>query len=644
MKHLIAIFTLWASLVSPAASAPALTLEELSDWSGMTTAALSPDGRHIAAILFSGTNYGLILIDTETLAVKKLRESGWYNKGYWGYLKAPYAVTWADNEVLAVDFGLDAESMDLDGNKLRTLGESVVGRVGFGAAATGEVLVMKNSGSMKIARCKARTGECTKFWHPPGDPVRFAFDKHGNLRAVTLVNSALFKDATTVSNWYRPADKTTWTKLAEFRIDETFWVPAYVPDEPNTLVISSREGRETLALFNYDTVERRPTEMLAGHPTQDILSYDGIEQASFDYVATGGMLREQVWFQPDWAAMQKQIDVLLPNRVNMISGDPRRAVLVRSYADVDPGAWYYFDIAKKSLVLVGKVRSSVDPAGMRPMEVMSYKTSDGLTIPAYLTRPAASPAPAAPAPLIVLIHGGPIARDHWEWNAEVQLLANRGYLVFQPQFRGSSGFGRSFEEAGFGEWGKAMQDDITDGVRHLVEQGIADPQRICIVGASYGGYAALWGLVKTPELYRCAVSFAGVTDIGYLFSDWGDLRFNKISRQLMKRNIGDRTMGAQLFDPVSPLKHAARIKAPVLLMHGREDERVPIAHGRRMRDALQANGKDVTWVVFNEEGHGLYYQRNQIAYFEAMLDFLGKHLPVASQAGAPPGAPAAASP
>lgn len=640
MNYLTAILIFCAALLAPAASAEPLTLEELTDPSGMTVATLSPDGRHIAAILFDGLNYGLILVDTETLAVKKLRKGARFSKGFWSYLKAPRDVTWADNEVLAVDYGYDAESMDLEGKKLRTLGESVVGRVGFGAAS-GEVIVTKNAHKHKIARCNARTGECTTFWHPPGEPLRYAFDKQGNLRAITLVNSVLFKDATTVSNWYKPADKPTWTKLAEFRVDEDFWVPAYAPDEPDTLVIASRQGRDTRALFHYDTVERRQTEMLAGHPTQDILSYDGIEQAAFDYVATGGMRREQVWFQRDWAAMQKQIDVLLPNRVNILSGDPRRAVLVRSYGDVDPGTWYYFDIAKKSLVTVGKAMTSADPARMRPMEVMSYKAADGLSIPAYLTRPAAPT--ATPAPMVVLIHGGPLARDHWNWDADVQMLASRGYLVFQPQFRGSSGFGRRFEEAGFGEWGKAMQDDITDGVRHLVAQGIADPQRICIVGASYGGYAALWGLVKTPELYRCGISFAGVTDIGHLFSDWTDLRFDKASRQLMKRHIGDSTMSAELFDPVSPLRHAGRIKAPVLLMHGREDERVPIAHGRRMRDALEANNKEVTWVVFNEEGHGLRYRRNQVEYFQAMLDFLGKHLPVAAPAGVAAAAPAPAT-
>ena len=624
MKHLRFLFAACSALLSTAALAQALTLEELTDPSGMTMATLSPDGRHIAAVLYTGTNHGLILIDTQTLAVRQLREGGRYSKGYWSYQKAPRNVTWADNDVIAVDFGYDAESMDLDGNKLRSLGEWVIGRVGFGAA-TGEVIVMKDSSNQHIARCNARSGECTKFWRPAGDPIHRAFDKNGNLRAITLVNSAFLKDESTVSHWYKPANKDTWTKLAEFKVGDDYWMPAYVPDEPDTLVIRSRTGRDTYALLNFDTVARRQTEMLAGHPSQDIMSVDGIDKTAFDYVATGGMRREQVWFDPAWARMQ-QIDLLLPNRVNLLSGDPQRAVLVRSYADVDPGTWYYFDIAKKTLVTVGKVMPALDPARMRPMEVMSYKAADGLTIPAYLTRPAR---PAGPAPMVVLIHGGPLARDYWGWDADVQLLANRGYLVFQPQFRGSSGFGRKFEEAGFGAWGRAMQDDITDGVRHLVEQGSADPRRICIVGGSYGGYAALWGLVKTPDLYRCAISFAGVADIGYMFSDWSDRNANKVTRQLMMRHIGDKQMSAELFDPVSPLKHAAQIQAPVLLVHGKDDERVPIAHGKKMRDALEAHHKQVTWLAFDEEGHGLRYTKNQIVYYQAMLDFLQKHIPVA---------------
>lgn len=154
-------------------------------------------------------------------------------------------------------------------------------------------------------------------------------------------------------------------------------------------------------------------------------------------------------------------------------------------------------------------------------------TLEELTDPSGMTK--ATLSPDGRHTMIVLIHGSPIDRNQWEWDAEVQLLADRGYLVFPPQFRRSSGFGRTFQEAGYGEWGRAMQDDITDGVRHLIRKGEADPQRICIVGASYGRYAALWGMVKTPKPYRCGVSFAGVTNIAYTFSDWSDRTFNKFA-------------------------------------------------------------------------------------------------------------------
>lgn len=607
---------------SPALSQP-VTLEELTDPSGMTTASLSPDGRHIAAIVYNGTNHGLILVDTDTLAVKKLRQGGFVSKGHWGYHKAPRDVTWAGNDVIAVDYGLEAESMDLQGKKLRTLGESIIGPIGQGDDA-GKLLVMKDSDNGHVARCDARTAQCVKFARPPGKPINRAFDRYGNLRALTLVNSAFFKDVSTVTNWYKPPGNAAWIRLAEFSVNDEYWVPVYVPDEPDSLIINSRIGRDTYALFNYDVIQRRQGELLAGHPTQDIVAWDGIDKTAFEYVATSGMVPQQVWFDPTWAAMQKQIDVLLPKRLNFISGDPRRAVLVHSKADVDPGTWYFFDIAKKTLVTIGKVMPGLDSAKMRPMEVISYTAEDGMTIPAYVTRPAHA---RGPVPMVVLIHGGPIARDQWAWDAEVQLLASRGYLVFQPQFRGSSGFGRKFEEAGYGQWGKAMQKDITDGVRHLVAEGSADPRRICIVGASYGGYAALWGLVKTPELYRCAVSFAGVSDIEYMFSDWSDRSFNKVTREMMLRRIGDKKMSTQLFDPVSPLKHAAQIKAPVLLMHGKDDERVPISHGKKMRDALEQLQKPVSWLAFDEEGHGLSYVRNQILYYKTMLDFLGEHIP-----------------
>lgn len=171
-----------------------------------------------------------------------------------------------------------------------------------------------------------------------------------------------------------------------------------------------------------------------------------------------------------------------------------------------------------------------------------------------------------------------------------------------------------------------MQDDISAGVRHLIKQGIVDPERICIVGASYGGYAALWGLVKTPELYRCGVSFAGVTDIGHMARDGSDRNGNKVVRELSLMYIGDTRAEQEKFDQVSPLKHANLIKAPVLLMHGDEDERVPISHSEKMKQALEVSGKQVEWMRFEQAGHGLLDPAHLKRYYETMLTFLDKHI------------------
>jgi len=230
-------------------------------------------------------------------------------------------------------------------------------------------------------------------------------------------------------------------------------------------------------------------------------------------------------------------------------------------------------------------------------------------------------------PTIVLIHGGPWVRDQWQWNSEVQLLADRGYVVLQPQFRGSSGFGLKFSEAGYQQWGKSMQDDITAGVDYLINAGITDPKRICIYGASYGGYAALWGLIKTPDLYQCGISFAGVSDIADMLEGSSDIAHNKISREIFRTRVGDLAANKKRFDEVSPVKHAEKIKAPVLLIHGEDDERVPIVHSKKMISALEENHKVVESLFFNEEGHGLNYVRNLYLYYQTVFKFLDRFNP-----------------
>jgi dienelactone hydrolase len=617
------VVTIWVLLHSSIGLAAPLEIEQAIDSRGTLYASISPDGKHIASVIFNGTNYGLVLHDTETLTPRLIKAGARATEGFYSYTKAPREVTWVGNDLLAVNYGLVAETIDLNGKKGRELGEEVIGHAEPGLPLSSNLLVYTDVEDGDIAMINARTGVKTKFDLPRGKTLRRAFDRRGQLRAVTMVNSAFWKDVSVISNWYKKSVDSEWEKLAEFKITDEYWTPMYVPDEADQLVVVSRGERNTYAIFNYDTKHRKTTDMLAGHPTQDILRVDGLEQSTFDHVITGGLVPQDIWFDAQWGNVQQAVDKALPNRINRITGNPKGNVLVYTRGDNEPGSWYLADMAEGSMRLVARSKPSVAGVELLPMKPFTYTAPDGLKVPTFLTQPAKA---SGPAPLVVLIHGGPQARDYWGWNEEVQILAAHGYAVFQPQFRGSTGFGRRFEEAGFGQWGRAMQDDITVGVQQLIAQGIADPARVCIVGSSFGGYAALWGLVKTPDLYQCGVSFAGVSDIEYMFHDGSDRVKSKTGTEWMLSRIGDVRLEPGRFDDVSPLKHADKIRAPVLLIHGEMDRRVPISHAEKMKAVLGKLGKKVEWLTFEDEGHGIFYIRNELIYYTKLLEFLDRYI------------------
>jgi dipeptidyl aminopeptidase/acylaminoacyl peptidase len=257
----------------------------------------------------------------------------------------------------------------------------------------------------------------------------------------------------------------------------------------------------------------------------------------------------------------------------------------------------------------------------------SYAARDGVEIPAYLTRPLGV---EGPAPLVLLPHGGPAARDYGGYDWLAHGLASRGYVVLQPNFRGSGGYGQVWEEAGHGEWGTGvMQHDLTDGVAALISAGIADPQRVCIVGASYGGYAALAGAAFTPELYRCAAAIAGVADLRDMLAfereRAGD-RSATVSYWRQAMGVDDDESSPQDLDAASPAQHADRVRAPVLLIHGRDDTVVPIVQSRKMERALQGAGKPVQFVELEGEDHWLSGAPTRLGTLQALDAFLAEHL------------------
>ena len=633
-KLMICVLMLWLGLQAVTRAADAAEppgpwrFDGIVEKSSVYALKLSPDGKHIAGL--SPTPYGpnVFVIDVDTLTMKvifssRLGPPSGRDKG------VPMSVNWIAADLLALDFSYRrSEAVDLTGKTIAVLGQRFIRRLNDEGQASDMVLAYRNLESGEIDLVNARTDEHKKFRVSlPGHPIHWAFDAAASLRAVTMMDTAFWSDETKVSNWYRPNEAAEWQLLEEFPVTSNYWIPIAVLAQADSLAVWSRHGRDTAAVFRYDARRREHAELMAGHPSEDIVRAVGLDRPEFQFVMTAGMKPTQHWFDARWASLQAVVDAALPGHFNRLSGNSRGRVLILSHADIDPGRWFLLDTPTMRMQEIAQFRPGVEQAEMRPMEIDEYLADDGLNIKAYLTRPLPT---AALPPLVVLIHGGPNQRDEWGWNEEVQLLARHGYAVFQPQFRGSAGFGQRFEEAGFGQWGLAMQDDITAGVKHLIERKLVDPKRICIYGASYGGYAALWGVTKTPDLYQCAVSFAGVSDIGFMLTDSSDRNTDAVVREIQRARIGDLALNRQQFDQVSPVRQAARIRVPVLLAHGESDERVPISHSNKMRAALREHGKAHEWMLFERAGHGLWLREDRLRFYGALLTFLDKNIGAAA--------------
>jgi dipeptidyl aminopeptidase/acylaminoacyl peptidase len=310
--------------------------------------------------------------------------------------------------------------------------------------------------------------------------------------------------------------------------------------------------------------------------------------------------------------------------------DDFSTVVVRSEGDTDAGTFYLYDATARSVSVVGRAYPDVPQEGIASVSMVSYAAADGMELYGYLTLPRGRA--ARDLPLVLLPHGGPASRDYARFDWWAQALASRGYAVFQPQFRGSDGFGEAYLQAGYGEWGRKMQSDLTDGIDYLAGRGLIDPQRVCVVGASYGGYAALAGATMQPDAYLCAVSVAGVADLRQMLraearaAGYGSQSRNPVIRY-WNRFMGGEGYNDQSLDERSPAKLVSNIKAPVLLLHGRNDTVVPYEQSEIMQRAMRAAGKEVELVTLEDEDHWLSFPATRRQMLTATIEFLEEHNP-----------------
>ncbi|MYM32598.1 prolyl oligopeptidase family serine peptidase [Duganella sp. CY15W] len=430
---------------------------------------------------------------------------------------------------------------------------------------------------------------------------------------------------------YRRANDTEWRELENggCYLDSRF-SPAFFDGDDTLYVNAGHKGY--IALFRYDLqamkMDKQPFISVPG------FDFNGVPEIDYtSHRLLGIHLQTDAgttyWLNPAMKAEQAKVDAMLPNTTNTIhcADDCLQApvALVVTSSDRQPPQYIIYHRASGKLEGLGAEHPDIQVEQMGLRDFHHYKARDGRSIPAYVTLPPGKA--SGPLPAVVLVHGGPTVRGaYWAWDSEAQFLASRGYVVIQPEFRGGTGFGSDHFKAGLKQWGLTMQDDLADAAQWAVQQGWADPKRIGIMGASYGGYATLMGLIKHSEIFRCGVEWAGVTDIGLRF----DTPYSDASQETLNYSlrtlIGDPDKDTELWRKSSPLARAAELKQPLLIAHGVEDVRVPIVHANRFYDAVKRGNSNVEMITYPNEGHGWRHEDNRIAFWQRVDAFLEKNL------------------
>jgi len=469
-----------------------------------------------------------------------------------------------------------------------------------------------------VFRIDVATGEERLLAQNPGNITGWLTDHAGRLRV------AMATDGVESSLLYRASEDEPFRTILATSFKETV-EPLFFTFDDRELYVASNRGRDKTAIFEFDPATAREGRLVYQRDDVDVdeLGYSR-KRKVLTSVRFTTWKDERVFLDEETRSMFDAVQARLPGyEVSFTAGTRAEdKFIVAATSDRTQGRRYLFDRATGRLTLLAEVAPWLKERDLAEMKPVSYTARDGLTINGYLTLPRGK----APVhlPVVVNPHGGPWARDVWGFNPEVQFLASRGYAVFQPNFRGSTGYGRTFWEASFKQWGERMQDDLTDGVQWLVGQGIADPGRIAIYGGSYGGYAALAGVTFTPDLYAAAVDYVGVSN---LFTFMNTVPpYWKPFLDMMHEMVGDPVQDRALLEARSPVFHADRIRAPLFIAQGANDPRVNKDESDQMVAALKQRGIAVEYMVKADEGHGFENEENRLDFYRAMDRFLGAHL------------------
>lgn len=620
-------------------SAATIPVEQFFKRPAIAGAMISPDGRYVAVRQLSP--HGRIELAVVDLAARRSKpivsaRNADVRRVHW--VSAQRLMFTVDN--LDQDGELGNPGMyaiDRDGKNLKGLSPTVELGRSFaedrrsapplqGSSVAGFALLKEEipvsvhvDGDMEMGRMDTRTGATRKVKAPEG-----TFALLQDAAGVARIATASRNGKHTVYQY----DGSSWNKLASFEPDSAdAFVPAlYVGQD---LYVTARNGGDTTEFYRYDLQNRKlvtPSLIVAaGFDVDGRVVVDDKAMLGYHFETDG---ETAVWFDADMKALQQEVDQLLPATLNYIERGRQSEtpyVLINSWSDRQQHEYSVYNRATRERVLLAAPDTVFQPAQMAEVSMVRYRARDGLDIPLYVTMPPG--AEKKKSPTVVLVGSQPWRRETgWEWDREAQFLAARGYVVLQPQARGVRGFGLRLASAGNRQWGLAMQDDLADAVRWSVAQGHTDPARVCIAGTGYGGYAAMMGLVKDADVYRCGISWSGITDISAMFGSGWDHFIRGDQDRNLARLVGDPRADAAQFQRTSPLVSAARITRPVLLAYGTTDQAVPFQQGKKFYDAVRAGNPDVEWLSYTPTVEDWTTQKNRIDLWRHIEQFLGKHI------------------
>ncbi len=605
-----------------------IPLEDFFRNSERTGYQLSPDARHISYLAPWHDRLNLFVRPIDRPDAEAVRLTAETERSLAGYM-------WADNERLifskdtAGDENYQLYGVRLDGSDLRayTAFEGVrSGIIDDLEEQPDFILICMNRRNPEVFdpyRLNLATGELTLLAENPGNYQGWMTDHDGKLRAAVAIvdgvnTQLLYRD--TEEEPFRPVLTTNFKDVVSFM--------EFTPDN-REVYAATNLGRDKTVLVRMNPATCEELEVLYEDDRYDVesISYSRKRKKLLSVYCTGHKEPVRHYFDEEERQLRKRIGEHFPGRrFGMADSDKAEEhYLVYVGGDRTRGAYWLYDATTDQATHMADLAPWLDEAEMNEMLPVDYTTRDGLHIEAYLTLPdGLSLDEARNLPVVVNPHGGPWARDTWGFSSEVQFLANRGYAVFQMNYRGSTGYGRRFLEASYKQWGLRMQDDITDGVEWLIGQGIADPARIAIYGGSYGGYATLAGLCFTPELYACGIDYVGVSN---LFTFMQTIPpYWRPMLEMMYEQVGNPETDREQLAATSPALHAENIRVPLLIAQGANDPRVNKAESDQMVEALRQRGITVEYMVKDNEGHGFHNQENRFDFYRAVEKFLQAHL------------------